>query len=156
MSPRIQTVTADSPYKEIWRSIFRNHINSLPVVDKNKRLIGIISKEDLLKTLYPGYEDLIDEFSDIADFEKMEQKVKELSSLKAKDVMCKKVIYTREDTQIMRALSRMIVRRLSQLPVLSNKNEVIGVVTKGDIFYALFKKQMGSEKKSKRSTTGRH
>jgi CBS domain-containing protein len=38
----------------------------------------------------------------------------------------------------------MIVRRLNQLPVLSVKNEVIGVVTKGDIFYAIFRKQLGS------------
>jgi CBS domain-containing protein len=53
----------------------------------------------------------------------------------------------------MRALSRMIVRNLAQLPVLDEKDRVVGVVTKGDIFYALFKQHFAKKrgKKSKKA-----
>lgn len=147
MSSNITTVWFDTPYKDVWRAIFRRHVNALPVIDKKKKLIGIITKDDLLKTLYADYGQLIDEFSSVADFETMEQKVKELSSLVAKDVMCRRVIYAREDTPIMRVLSRMIVRNVNQLPVLSRENDfVVGMITKGDIFYALVKRQLSRTK----------
>jgi predicted transcriptional regulator len=77
------------------------------------------------------------------DFEAMEERVHELNAKKARDIMCKRVVFTREDTQVMRALSRMIARRFNQLPVLSRKNDtVVGMVTKGDIFRALFRKHL--------------
>jgi len=143
MSTSITVVLPDTPYKELWRAIFRRRVNALPVVDKRKKLIGIITKEDLLKTLYADYEELIDDFSSVADFEKMEEKVRELSGFTAKDVMSRRVVYTRENTPIMRALSRMIVRRLNQLPVLSKGDDyVVGMVTKGDVFYALVRRQL--------------
>lgn len=147
MGTNITVVLPDTPYKELWRAIFRRRVNAIPVVSKQKKLIGIITKEDLLKTLYADYEELIDDFSSVADFEKMEEKVRELSGFTAKDVMSRRVVFTRENTPIMRALSRMIVRRLNQLPVLSKTNDqVVGMVTKGDIFYALVRHQLKNKK----------
>lgn len=143
-------VSPDASFKALWRSIFKNKINSLPVVDKKKKLLGIVTRENLLEKLYPDYSDLFASENDIPDFEEMETKILELSSLKAKDVMSKRVIYTQEQTPVMRALSRMIVRRLNQLPVLSEKEVLIGMVTKGDIFYAMFRKHMGKGFKEKK------
>jgi len=67
--------------------------------------------------------------------------------------MCRSVIFARETTLVMRALSRMIVRHVDQLPILNGDDEVVGVVTKGDIFYSLFKKnfEKSKEKKSAKS-----
>lgn len=146
MSRTILTVDPDSTIRELWKLLFKKHVNSIPVVDKKKKLLGIITKEDLLKALYPDFEEYFADISAVSDFEEMEDTIKQLGSLKAKDIMSKRVVFTRGDTPVMRALSRMIVRRLNQLPVLSPKDEVIGIVTKGDIFYALIKKEMKKEK----------
>ena len=70
----------------------------------------------------------------------MEMSIRQLSTKKAKDVMNKRVVFTRKDTEIMRALSRMIVRQVDQLPVIDEAEKVVGMITKGDIFYALAKK----------------
>lgn len=142
MSRRIDVVYPDTTFREIWKIIFKRRVNALPVVDKRKKLIGIITREDLLKSLYPDYKDVIEDFSAASDFESMEEKVGELRTMKAKDLMRRRVIYTRGETEVMRALSRMIVRRVNQLPVLDTRNAVIGMVTKGDIFYALFRKSL--------------
>lgn len=148
MSKRLYTVSATTLFRQLWSIIFQRHINALPVVDSQKKLLGIITKEDILKLLYPDYEDLIEDFFSVTDFEKMEDRIHELGATKAKDVMCKRVIFIREDTPIMRALSRMITRSVNQLPVLSQSDRVVGMVTKGDIFNALFKKHL-SEKVQK-------
>ena len=143
MSKKITLVKPDTSLRELWKTIFIHRVNAVPVVDGKRKLVGIISKEDMLKLLYPNYEDMLDDLFTSHDFEEMEERIKELNMKKAKDIMCKRVVFTREDTQIMRALSRMISRRLNQLPVLSRKNDtVVGMVTKGDIFRALFKKHL--------------
>lgn len=145
MSTKITTVDPETPFREQWRTIFKGKINAVPVVDKGKKLLGIIAKEDLLKSLYPGYDELFDNYTSSLDSEKMEEKIHDVVSLKAKDVMCRRVVYTHADTPIMRALSRMIVRRLNQLPVVSSSGRLIGMVTKGDIFYALFKRHLSNK-----------
>jgi CBS-domain-containing membrane protein len=146
MSAIVLTVDPDSTVRELWKLLFKKHVNAAPVVDKKKKLVGIITKEDLLKALYPDFEEYFADISVVSDFEEMEGKIKQLGNLKAKDIMSKRVVFTRSETPMMRALSRMIVRRVDQLPVLSEKDEVIGMVTKGDIFYALVKKEMKKEK----------
>jgi CBS-domain-containing membrane protein len=141
MSTKIYTAKPDTTVQEIWKLLFTKHKNAIPVVDESHTLVGIITKEDLLKALYPNYEQYFEDIPSFENFEAMENKVLESRNIKARHIMCKKVIYTRNETPVMRALSRMIVRRLNQLPVLSDANEVIGMITKGDIFSALFKKQ---------------
>jgi len=140
MSTKIVTVYLDIPFRELWKTIFRHHINAVPVVDKKKHLLGIITKDDIMQKLYPDYADFIEDFFSVVDYEDMEKRIEELGSMKAKDFMCRHVIFTREDTPVMRALSRMITRSINQLPVLCRAdNTVVGMVTKGDIFSSMFK-----------------
>jgi len=143
MSKKITLIKPDTSLRDLWKTIFSHRVNAVPVVDAKRKLVGIISKEDVLKLLYPNYEDMLDDLFTSYDFETMEERIHDLNVKQAKDIMCKRVIYTREDTPIMRALSRMIAKRLNQLPVLSRKDDtVVGMITKGDIFRALFKKHL--------------
>ena len=142
MSRHIALVNPTTPVKEIWKLIFSKKINAVPVVDARNRLQGIIAKDDLLTLLYPNYEEYISDFTSASDFEEMEKKVRNIGQKTAGDIMKRRVIFTWEETPLMRALSRMIVRHVDQLPVLSQDYKVVGMITKGDIFYALFKKKI--------------
>ncbi len=143
MSKKITLVKPDTSLRELWKTIFIHRINAVPVVDGKLKLVGIISKENVLKLLYPNYEDMLEDLFTTRDFVAMEERIHELNVKKAKDIMDQRVVFTHEDTPIMRALSRMIARRLNQLPVISRKDDtVVGMVTKGDIFRALFKKHL--------------
>lgn len=150
MSRDVVSASPGAQVREIWRKVFSAHVNAIPVIDAKKKLLGIISKEDFLKAMYPDYQEYFEDISTIQDFEEMETKVKELGDKKASSIMCKRVIYTREDAPMMRALSRMIVRRLNQLPVLNDDDIVVGMITKGDIFNALFSKSKTSSKPHKK------
>ena len=135
-------VAPETKLRDLWKTIFKKHVHALPIVDKQLRIVGMVSEEDLLKPLYPNYRDVVEDFVSASDFEDMEEKIHDLVKLKAKDLMNTTIIFTRTDTPIMRALARMITRNVSQLPVLSEKNILIGIVTKGDIFDALFKSHL--------------
>lgn len=138
-------VSRETPISKVWEMLFKKRVNALPVVDDKKRLQGIVTKEDLLKILFPDESELIGDYISEGDFVAMEEKLKDKTKIKAGDVMNTRVIFTRRDTPVMRALSRMILRSVNQLPVLSEADEVIGMVTKGDIFYSLFKKHQKRE-----------
>jgi CBS domain-containing membrane protein len=142
MTSSVMTCVPTATIRELWKHIFSKHVNAIPVIDKKRHLLGIITKEDLLKKLYPDYREFFEDILAIGDFEKMEDTVKEIGGKMAREIMCPHVVFTRYNDPVMRALSRMIARRLNQLPVLSDTDEVIGLITKGDIFYALFKKEL--------------
>lgn len=143
MTRQVVWVSPETEVREVWRKVFSAKVNAIPVIDAQQKLIGIISKEDILEAMYPNYQEYFEDISSIKDFEEMENKVKELGDKRAREIMCKRAIYTHGETPIMRALSRMIVRGVNQLPVLSAEGKIIGMVTKGDIFYALFRKKLG-------------
>lgn len=153
MSEHVLTASAETTVRELWKKLFSRHVNAIPIVGKKNELMGIVTKEDLLKILYPDFQEYFADIGAVDDFEEMEGKVKSLGSTKVKDVMCKVVVYTRAETPIMRALSRMIVRSINQLPVLDQNDRVIGMVTKGDIFYALVKREVGTKKSAQSVVT---
>lgn len=139
MNKRVVSVYPEALFSEIWKIIFKKGIHGLPVVDKNKTLIGIIAEEDLLSKLYPSYQEYIDDFQSAANFEEMEKNIGELKRLRAQDVMNKTIYLTYPETPVLQALSKMIVRQVRQLPVIDRERKLIGIITKGDIFDYLFK-----------------
>ena len=52
MVKRVTTVTPDTSVSQIASLMVEKHFHTLPVVD-GKKLVGIIGKEDILKTLIP-------------------------------------------------------------------------------------------------------
>lgn len=148
MSKEVVTVSPETSYRDLCKIIFRSHIHTLPVVDRRKHLIGMVTRKDILERIYPKYQDVMEYLETPQDFEAMEERIREMGPVKASDIMCRTVIFARETTLVMRALSRMIVRHVDQLPILNDDDEVVGLITKGDIFYSLFRKNFGDAKRS--------
>lgn len=151
MNSKVITATAQTKLPRIWQLIFENHIHGLPVVDDKKHLIGIVSEEDILSRLYPDYREFVEDFHEGEEPEGVEEKLAKMKHLTASNVMCKRVFFTRPDTNVMRALSRMIIRKVRQLPVIDEEDRVVGVITKGDIFDSILLKKKGSRKKERRT-----
>ena len=51
MTRRIKFIKKDSSVSEIARLMVRNKINRIPVVDENNKLIGIVTRADILKSM---------------------------------------------------------------------------------------------------------
>jgi kojibiose phosphorylase len=103
-------VTEDTPVKEIGSILVEKKVSSVPVVDKNNGLKGIISESNIIKSTYDK------------NFEK----------LKAGQIMETNVISVNcEDSleEITKIFTKYPYRRL---PVIKNK-KVVGVITRRDI-----------------------
>ena len=60
-----------------------------------------------------------------------------LNSIKAKDIMTKKVITTTEATHLADVAGLMIRERISGLPVVGPKKKISGIVTANDLFIVM-------------------
>lgn len=51
MTKKVQTVTEDRPVTDIARLMNRHNINRIPVVDKNSKLVGIVTRADIVQCM---------------------------------------------------------------------------------------------------------
>jgi CBS domain-containing protein len=51
MTVKVKTVDEDTPLNEIADIMLDNRVNRLPVMDKNNKLVGIITRADIVKSM---------------------------------------------------------------------------------------------------------
>lgn len=135
---KVDSITPDATLLDAARVIFGHNHKGVPVVSaRGKKLIGFITEQDILSQLFPSIKDVIEDYAHSRDFEAMEKKVKTVLIKKVKEVMSKKISSIRVDEPILAAESIMKLKDISRLPVVDDKGNLIGIVTKGDIFRAL-------------------
>lgn len=122
VSPAI-TVSPDLPFQDALKLMQDNQLKRLPVVDKNGKLIGIVSERDLLyASPSPATTLSVWELNYI------------LSKIKVEELMTKKVVTTTPDTPIEDAASLMVEYGVGGLPVVDAENKPVGIITDRDIF----------------------
>ena len=135
---RVDFISPDSTLLDASKLIFGHHHRGLAVVwGKNKKLVGFITQQDILSQLFPTIGELMEDYVHERDFEAMEKRAKNVLTKKIKNVMSKKVISIHIDDPILKAESIMKINHISRLPVVDKNNNLIGIISKGDIFRAL-------------------
>lgn len=151
MRTTIFSVSEDTPLKEVGRLIFSLGKSGIPVV-RGQKLVGIVTEKDILSKMYPSMGDLVDDYAHARNFETMEDSLKELLNTKVKEIMNKNPITITSDTLIMQAQSIMLIHDIGRLPVVDKENNLIGIVSQGDIFRSLIKSEMPKIEKERYSS----
>lgn len=135
---KVGYITPNATLSDAARFIFGHDYKGLPVVTgPRKKLIGFITDQDITSQLFPSIQELMEDYVHEKDFEAMEKRVKSVLVKKVKDVMSKKVISIHIDEPLLKAESIMKLKDIRRLPVIDGKGNLIGIITKGDIFRAL-------------------
>ncbi len=108
-----------------YQMVQNSDYSKFPVTDKEGRLVGLITKDDL--------EDLSDSSSPFKEL----RMPSILSGTKVRDIMNNNVYYTKETDTIWKAALTMKDHRVSILPVVDDDNKVISVLARNDLFKAL-------------------
>jgi len=117
----------------------KEHVGRLPVLDKNNKLVGIVTERDLINAS-PSVATTLD----------MYEMSYLLSKLKVEKVMQKKVITIEEDVVVEEAARIMVDNSISALPVMRG-DVLVGIVSDGDL-YKLFINLFGARKEGVRLT----
>ncbi|HKC14598.1 MAG TPA: CBS domain-containing protein [Patescibacteria group bacterium] len=133
MSKKVDHVTRSTSVKEVCQIIFGRGINGVPVVD-GRKVVGFITEKDVISKLFPSIQEYMEDPINTSDFEKMEEKASEILKFRAEKIMAKNPITITSDTPLLRAQSTMSSNKIGRLPVVDEEGNLIGILSKGDIF----------------------
>ena len=118
------------------RSEDRIGIKGAPVLDKDQRVVGMLSMANILQAAHPTYLNL----SNIGQFTwegMLIRAAKQITDKQVKDIMETKVQTVREETTLMGCVDLLLKHRIKRLPVLNKEGKVLGMVYERDIFFAV-------------------
>ena len=119
----------NTPMREVVKIITEKDISSLPIIDEEDNLIGIISEKDLM--LKKEWFEKFWMYDSFGMKNSMNSMVKILSNIVG-NVMTKKVITVDEEECICETAKLMVEMRKNQLPVVKGR-KIVGIITRKDI-----------------------
>jgi CBS domain-containing protein len=135
MTSSVVTVGPDTLLLEAGELMLKNDISGLPVVDKEARLVGIITERDFLRPTGSG-----PDYKRPRWFQVIAGQVKDgfrrQAHRKVAEVMTANPITITEDTSLDEAVGIMDHHSIHRLPVM-RKAKLVGIVSRADLLRAL-------------------
>ena len=116
---RIFTINQEATADEAIARMVENNIGSLPVVDSDGRLVGVISERDLIRELHDRGEDF--------------------RSCPIQAIMTLDPITCDMDDEVEAVMGQMSERRIAKVPVV-DRGTLAGVVSVGDVVKLLYER----------------
>lgn len=135
LQENVVVLSPEEGIKEAAATFSANRIWAAPVLDKDRRVVGILSITDILNTFSPDFLSLLKNVDFIKDYGALDLTIKdveELAKLKVSDVMTKDVISINKGGDLVVAISLMKKHGFRTLPVLDD-GKLLGLVTTIDI-----------------------
>lgn len=137
MTTRVVTVSEDTSINEIASLLGEYHISAVPVIDRDRRVLGMVSEGDLVRRQEVGTEargawwlGLFTERTDLA------QKYVKSHGTKARDVMTKDVVTVTKDTPVSEIAEILEKNHIKRVPVVSH-GILVGLVSRANIVQQL-------------------
>ena len=104
----------ENTWKQIADLMSHGGFGDVPIIDKDKTLLGIVTEFDLLKVLMDG---------------------KDTNNVTAFDVMTKDAVSVSENTDSVEIINILETKHLIRVPVLRN-DKLVGIVARRDVLFA--------------------
>lgn len=141
MKTSVKTAEANTLIKDIASIMCLNKISGVPVVDSNNKLVGVLSEKDILVAMFPDVQQIMQEGAK-TDFESIEFDYKRLLDKKVGDLMTQTVASVTPDMPLLKAASMMCVKKIRRIPVTDNNNNLVGIISIGDVHKAIFQENL--------------
>jgi CBS domain-containing membrane protein len=137
MTKHVTSISPDADLHDAARILSEHRISGMPVVDENKRVIGVISQADILVLAGMHREHT---FKDVLRNILGEPIPAAKSGEKVKDVMSFPPITSKADDVLGDVAQILDERRIKRLPVVDDDGKLIGIIARADIVRMIGKK----------------
>jgi len=115
-----------------------NRIGTLPVVENDMKLVGMLRLENLLALVMPDFIQLVEHFEFAHNFGPLESKKPDPLILKqAVEEIMEEPISVQQESGVLRAAALLHFRDLRDLPVVDDMGALVGLVSHVDLGIAL-------------------
>lgn len=137
MTRDVVTVAPNASVHEVAALLAKHNISGIPVADKDKRLLGLVSEGDLVERVEVGAEPKgkwwLENFNDP---QALASRYAKAHGAKAADVMTRQVATVGPDADLADVAEILHAHRVKRVPVVRD-GKLLGIVTRSDIVKAL-------------------
>ncbi|OGY78621.1 MAG: hypothetical protein A3B74_04545 [Candidatus Kerfeldbacteria bacterium RIFCSPHIGHO2_02_FULL_42_14] len=137
MSTKVTTLHEDATIADAIQKMLRHKTNGLVIVDKNKKVVGILSSWDIIEYVVPDY---LEEDKHLATFESgkmFEKRVRDIANHSIAECMTSRVHTIKPDHTLIEAATLLSEFHIRQLPVVDQDGILIGYINRTDIKRAM-------------------
>jgi len=132
MTRAVETVRPDTPVSQVLEVLIDKDYTALPVVDEDRRVVGMVGDTDLLESGETSFTLSIPRAGGRALFEQMLDHLRR-SARRVGNVMKSPAVTIQSDATIAEAARRMVAEGLKRLPVIAEDGRLVGVVGRLDL-----------------------
>jgi len=140
MTKEVVTVTKETTVMELAGLFANRHLSSLPVLDTNGDLIGIVTETDLVeqdKNLHiPTVISIFDWVIYLESDKKFEKELKKMTGRVVGDIYSAELLTVSPDTSIADVADLLSSRKINALPVVEGK-KLVGIVSRIDLIRSM-------------------
>jgi len=128
MTPEVTTIDMRTPLREAARLMAQQHIKRLPVIDAHSRLVGILSRADVLRhiaAVTPAPPPVLDELR------------RPVGGVYVRDVLDPNVPTVTSDTPLDEVVAKVAGTALRRVVVIDAQRHVLGIITDADLIERL-------------------
>lgn len=144
MEKDVISVSPDTEISKAVEILLNNHINGVPVVDADSRLVGILCQSDLIfaqkEIPVPPIFVLLDGIIPLSSSKKLTAELEKMSATTVSQAMVKNVVWVSPDMPISEVATLMVEKHFHTLPVLSEER-LVGIIGKEDILKVLITRE---------------
>ncbi len=143
MTTDVLSLPPDTTVLEVVKIFTDKKFNGLPVVDANKKLIGLVTEYNLITAESLLHLPTLEKISQNAgsplkDLEYLTEQIKRTMALKVSDIMEQKPLTLQFDDTFEQALEMLHQHhRVNPIPVVDKENKLVGVVSRYDLLKLL-------------------
>lgn len=152
MTTQVVTLQPTDTVKKAVIRFALDNVSGAPVVDNRNHLLGILSENDVLHLILAYQQELTEDSPESVMLnypmdssnepdDRLKKISEEISNMAVSDIMIRTVLTTTPDTTIMEVLKAMVEMKVNRVPVVE-KGVVVGVISRGDIIFALYKRKV--------------
>ncbi len=125
-------------------------VSDLMVVDDNDKFIGVLSEGDILRTVLPDIDEILDEGGTLDDaFRIFMEKGEQLADMPIAPLIIRDPIVLDPENHLAQAATILVQKRIRLLPVVK-EGVLVGTVSRADVCRAV----VGTSKRNKNSSSG--
>jgi CBS domain-containing protein len=138
-----ETVSPDTKVEDVIRTLRENELPGVPVVDGDRRVVGIVTEADLVlpdadgDLHLPHYVNVFGGIVFLEPLRRFESRLKKAFASTANDMMTADPDTVGPDTDVREAARRVHETGHNRLPVVDEDGRLLGVVTRVDLLGAL-------------------
>jgi CBS-domain-containing membrane protein len=137
MRKRVLTVSPDTDIRDVAKKLATYGISAMPVIDKDRHVVGMISEGDLMRRPETGTERHPSWWLRIlADPVQQAEEYVKTHGRHARDVMTRDVVTVGEQTPLMEIAEILEKHRIKRVPVVRD-GKLVGIVSRANLMHGL-------------------